>query len=208
MSDKQVYEIKESAIADPGPLGLGGFALTTFVLSMANAHFLPPAVAGVFLPLALWYGGIAQILAGMWEFKKNNVFGATAFTSYGAFWLALASMVLLQGLKLLDFGQQGNIASGTFLVAYTIFTFYMWIGSFRINNALLYVFTTLIICFVLLDLAEFKIISSVPGGIMGILCALGAWYTSAAGVLNTVYGRTVLPVGPRSSAPIQVNVKA
>ncbi|OAT86535.1 acetate uptake transporter [Desulfotomaculum copahuensis] len=208
MADKQVYEIKESAIADPGPLGLGGFALTTFVLSMANAHFLPAAVTAVFVPLALWYGGAAQILAGMWEFKKNNVFGATAFTTYGAFWIALATLILLQGLKLVDFGDQANIASGIFLVAFTIFTFYMWIASFRLNNALLYVFTTLIITFVLLDLGEFKVISSVPGGIMGILCALGAWYTSAAGVLNTVFGRTVLPIGPRSSAPVQVNVKA
>lgn len=207
MSTKTPCELKEPAIADPGPLGLGAFALTTFVLSMANAKLLPTAVASTFLPLALWYGGIAQVLAGMWEFKKNNVFGATAFTSYGAFWLALATMVILQKINLLNFGEQANIATGIFLIAYTIFTFYMWVGSFRLNNALVYVFTTLLICFILLDLAEFKIISSIPGGLMGILCALGAWYTSAAGILNTVYGRTVLPVGPRTTAPVQIKGK-
>ena len=188
-----------NSIADPGPLGLAGFAMTTFVLSMINAKLVPGTIATAFLTLALFYGGIAQILAGMWEFKKNNTFGATAFTSYGAFWLALASIVLFEKLKLIDFGPDRNIAIGLFLVAWTIFTFYMWIGSFKTNNALVFVFTTLVITYILLDLAEFKIISSsVPGGLMGLACAAGAWYASAAGIINSTYGKVVLPVGSRA----------
>ncbi|ACV63011.1 GPR1/FUN34/yaaH family protein [Desulfofarcimen acetoxidans DSM 771] len=200
MADDKIYEIRESSIADPGPLGLAAFALTTFVLSMANAGFIPATVKGVFLPLALFYGGGAQVLAGMWEYKKNNVFGATAFTTYGSFWIALGTLVLFEALKILDFKDQGNIAVGIFLVAFTIFTFYMWIGSFRLNNALIVVFTTLLITFILLDLAEFKFISAKIGGTMGIICAFSAWYTSAAGILNTVYKRVVLPIGPKSSS--------
>ena len=194
-----------NSIADPGPLGLAAFAMTTFVLSMVNAKLVPGTIAPTFLTLALFYGGTAQILAGMWEFKKNNTFGATAFTSYGAFWLALASIVLFEKLKLIDFGPDRNIAIGLFLVAWTIFTFYMWIGSFKTNNALVFVFTTLVITYILLDLAEFKIISSsVPGGLMGLVCAAGAWYTSAAGIINSTYGKVVLPVGSRAPKAIVI----
>lgn len=192
-----VMEIRESSIADPGALGLAGFAFTTFILSMSNAHLVPAALGALFVPGALFYGGIAQVLAGMWEFKKNNVFGATAFTSYGAFWLVLASTVILGALKIVDLGSAEAAGIGLILIGYTIFTFYMWIGTFRLNNALLSVFTFLLIAFILLDLANFGIISSVPGGIFGLITAFCAWYTSAAVILNTVYGHTVLPTGPR-----------
>ncbi len=185
-----------AATADPAALGLGGFALTTFVLSMANAQFIALAAKPVFVGLAFFYGGLAQLLAGMQEFKKNNVFGATAFSTYGAFWMSLAFVVLMELLGVLKFGEAAGQATGLFLVAFTIFNTYMWIGSFRVSVAVCAVFTTLEITFILLDLAEFGFISSVPGGIMGIICALTAWYTSAAVVLNTVYRRTVLPVGP------------
>ena len=190
-------ESKINEIADPGPLGLAAFALTTFTLSMVNAQLVPASIKAVFLTLGLFYGGLAQVLAGMWEFKKNNTFGATAFTSYGSFWLALASMVLLEALKVINYGNDANIAVGLFLIAWTIFTFYMWIGSFKVNNALLGVFSALLVTFILLDLAEFKFISSVPGGIMGLVTAAIAWYTSAAGIINNVSGKVVLPVGPR-----------
>ncbi|KJR47230.1 Transcriptional regulator [Desulfosporosinus sp. I2] len=193
----EVMEIRESAIADPGPLGLAGFALTTFILSMSNAHFVPAELGALFVPLALFYGGLAQILAGMWEFKKNNTFGAVAFTTYGAFWMGLATLVILETLKILNFGASAHAAIGLYLIGFTIFSFYMWIGTFRLNNALLSVFSFLMICFILLDLAEFGYISSVPGGIFGLITAACAWYTSAAGILNPLYGRTVLPVGPR-----------
>ncbi|WP_088225434.1 GPR1/FUN34/YaaH family transporter [Desulfosporosinus sp. FKB] len=194
----EIMEIRESSIADPGPLGLAGFALTTFILSLSNAKLVPAELGTLFVPLALFYGGLAQILAGMWEFKKNNTFGAVAFTTYGAFWMGLAATVILETLKILNFGASGHIALGVYLTGFTIFTFYMWIGTFRINNALLAVFTFVEIAFVLLDLAEFGIISSVPGGVFGLITAACAWYASAAGILNPLYGRTVLPVGSRA----------
>jgi len=137
------------------------------------------------------------LLAGMQEYKKNNVFGATAFSTYGAFWLSVALMTLLTLLE--PYGvsvKWGGPLTGIFLIGFTIFNTYMWIGSFRVNVAVCTVFTTLEITFILLDLAEFRLISSVPGGIMGIITAFAAWYASAAGILNTVYGRTVLPVVP------------
>lgn len=182
--------------ADPSPLGLGGFALTTFVLSVANAQLIPPEAKPAFLGLAFFYGGLAQLLAGMQEFKKNNVFGATAFSTYGAFWLSLATLTVFEATGVINWGGHGGTALGIFLLGFTIFNTYMWIASFRVNGAVCGVFTTLEITFILLVLAEFGIISSVPGGIMGIITAAVAWYASAAGVINSVYQRTVLPVFP------------
>jgi hypothetical protein len=193
----EVMEIRESSIADPGPLGLAAFALTTFILSMSNAQLVPAELGALFVPLAIFYGGLAQVLAGMWEFKKNNTFGAVAFTTYGSFWLGLGTTVILETLKILNFGASEHTAIGLYLIAFTIFNTYMWIGTFRINNALLAVFTFLEITFILLDLAEFGIISSVPGGFLGLITAACAWYASAAGILNPLYGRTILPIGPR-----------
>lgn len=186
-------------IADPGPLGLAAFAMTTFILSLSNAHLLPASVSTLFLTLGLFYGGLAQVIAGYMEFKKNNTFGATAFSSYGFFWISLASLVYLQLTKILNFGTDASIATGTFLIAWTIFTFYMWIGTFRLNMGLLVTFTLLLATFILLDLTEFKIISGPAGGYCGILTALAAWYVSAAGIINPLYGKTVLPIGPFSS---------
>jgi hypothetical protein len=193
----EVMEIRESSIADPGPLGLAGFALTTFILSMSNAQLVPAALGALFVPLGLFYGGLAQLLAGMWEFKKNNTFGATAFTTYGSFWIGLGALVILESVKILNFGASAHAAVGLYLVGFTIFNTYMWIGTFRINNALVAVFTFLEITFILLDFAEFGFISSVPGGMCGLITAACAWYASAAGVLNPLYGRAVLPVGSR-----------
>lgn len=193
-----VLEVKDNPIADPGPLGLAAFALTTFILSLSNAQIIPAAAAALFVPLALFYGGFAQLLAGMWEFKKNNTFGATAFTSYGAFWLALGSLIVMEKLNVLNFGDQAKPAIGFFLLGFAIFTLYMWIATLKLNNALLVTFTLLEIAFVLLILGEFGVINSVPGGYVGLVTAFGAWYTSAAGILNPLFKRTVLPTGPRS----------
>jgi uncharacterized protein len=182
-----IYEIKESSIADPGPLGLACFALTTFCLSMVNAGLVDKAATIVIIALALVYGGATQILAGMWEFKKNNVFGATAFSSYGAFWISLGVFDLLATLKLVTVPSQGV---WLFLLAWTIFTFYMWIGSFGTNKALIATFTLLLIAFILLTIgAAGNAAAHTMGGYVGIATAIVAWYTSAAGVINTVYGR-------------------
>lgn len=203
----------EVKIADPGPLGLAAFALTTFVLSSINANLVPGDILGTFLPLALFYGGLTQLLAGMWEFRSGNTFGATAFSSYGAFWMALGVFVHLQLVGELKFGAHGGIALGLFLLAWTIFTFYMWIGSFKTNKALVVVFSLLLVTFIFLTLGAFGASSfTVIGGWLGILTAVAAWYTSAAGLINSTFGRVVLSVGasnkghgPESS---QTNVRA
>jgi succinate-acetate transporter protein len=194
MADNKVYEIKESAIADPGPLGLACFALTTFCLSMVNAGLVVKESVAVVIALALVYGGATQILAGMWEFKKNNTFGATAFSSYGAFWIFLGVFELLGAQKILVIPPQGV---WLFLLAWTIFTFYMWIGSFGTNKALVTTFTLLLLAFILLTIgAAGNTSAHTMGGYAGILTAIVAWYTSFAGVLNNTFGRVVLPVGP------------
>src|SRR5665647_1865291 len=123
----EVMEIRESSIADPGPLGLAAFALTTFILSMSNAQLVPAALGALFVPVALFYGGLAQVLAGMWEFKKNNTFGAVAFTTYGSFWLGLGTLVILETVKILNFGASAPAAVGLYLIGFTIFNTYMWI---------------------------------------------------------------------------------
>jgi len=203
----EVMEIRESSIADPGPLGLAAFALTTFILSMSNAQLVPAALGALFVPVALFYGGLAQVLAGMWEFKKNNTFGAVAFTTYGSFWLGLGTLVILETVKILNFGASAPAAVGLYLIGFTIFNTYMWIGTFRINNALVAVFTFLEIAFILLVLAEFGFISSVPGGIFGLITAACAWYASAAAILNPLYGRVVLPIGPRGVSVMKESPK-
>lgn len=189
---------KGSPIADPGPLGLTGFALTTFCLSSINAGLVGKESIGIVIALAIVYGGIAQLLAGMWEFKKNNLFGATAFTSYGAFWIAFAIFELGNIFQWFHIPAQGVLL---FLIAWTIFTFYMWIGSFALNKALVTVFTALLVTFILLDFGVAgNHTAHTLGGYFGLFTAFAAWYTSAAGILNTVYGRVVLPIGPLSKS--------
>ena len=191
------------SIADPGPLGLAAFALTTFVLSLFNAEIAPESLEPVVLPLALFYGGVAQFLAGMWEFRKGNTFGATAFGSYGAFWVAFAAYVQVIEPKLLASGStesEVKVATGLFLIGWALFTLYMFVASLRTNAGLISVFLTLFLTFALLAVADLLGASglAVVGGIVGIVSALCAWYTSAAIVTNETWGRTVMPVGPRS----------
>jgi uncharacterized protein len=186
------------AIADPGPLGLAGFAMTTFVLSIFNAGILDKGLEPVVLPLALFYGGLAQLLAGMWEFIKNNTFGAVAFTSYGAFWMSFAAYVKFISPTLpADTAHQ---ATGVFLLAWTIFTIYMTVVTLRISVGLMSVFIPLAITFALLTAGALGQSESITtlGGYCGLLTAITAWYNSFAGILNITWGRTVLPLGVRS----------
>lgn len=182
-------------IADPGPLGLAAFAMTTFCLSVFNAHLITDAkLEAVVLPLALFYGGLAQLLAGMWEFKKANTFGALAFTSFGAFWLSFAALVkfVVPGLPAAT-AYQGV---GLFLLAWTIFTAYMTLAAMRVTGAVLAVFVALTVTFLLLTIGELAKSPSIThaGGYLGLLTAVLAWYGSAAGVVNSTWRRTVLPV--------------
>lgn len=175
-------------VANPAPLGLCGFALTTFVLSCANAGFIsgPQVVLG----LAFFYGGLAQMLAGMWEFKTGNTFGATAFTSYGAFWVALAASIQF---KLIP----DSTSLGVFLLGWTIFTLMLFLASLKTNMALILLFLALLITFALLTVSEFGMTSAHKiGGYFGILTALIAWYAALAGLLASGRSAFTLPVGP------------
>lgn len=183
-----------AAFADPGPLGLAAFALTTFVLSFANAGIIPGAGAAV-LGLALFYGGLTQLIAGIWEFANKNTFGATAFCTYGAFWLAFWYLVSTKGDK-----EAGAGGVGIFLIAFGIFTLYMTVAALRTNGALIAVFAFLTLTFFALGIgaaAGSDVLSHI-GGYLGIITALLAWYTSFAIVTNSTFKRVVLPVFPRA----------
>ena len=177
------------AIANPGPLGLCGFALTTFVLSSANAGLFTGAT--VVIGLALFYGGLAQLLAGMWEFKTGNTFGATAFTSYGAFWLSVAAIL---ELKLVP--PEHPEAMGVFLLGWTIFTGLMLIATLKTNLGLILLFGLLFVTFILLTLGDFGMPTKALGGYLGIVTAIVAWYNALAGLLAAGPSKVRLPVGP------------
>ncbi len=183
-----------AVVADPAPLGLAAFALTTFVLSMFNSGLVSKAGEPVVFGLALAYGGIAQVLAGMWEFRSGNTFGATAFTSYGAFWLSFWAYVQFYA-KDVPASAAGH-AVGLFLIAWGIFTAYMWVASLRTTVAVSAVFLTLTITFLLLGIGDAAGNSSISkaGGYVGLLTAACAWYASFATVTNATFGKTILPV--------------
>src|SRR5919201_4697994 len=194
--------IESVAAADPAPLGLGAFALTTFLLSGHNATFIPDVI---WLGPALFYGGLAQLLAGMWEFRNRNVFGATAFSTYGGFWLGLGIIVVLLETTKIGSGLGPTDvpnALAWFLMAFAIFNFYMLLWSTRINMAVFTVFLTLQITEVLLVIGFFREAHGHPnnwilhaGGWVGIVTAAAASYTSAAGVVNGMSPLPVVPVG-------------
>jgi hypothetical protein len=186
-----------AAIADPAPLGLAAFALTTFILSAHNAGWAPDLA---WLGPALFYGGLAQFLAGMWEFRNRNTFGSTAFTTYGAFWLSLAAFVVLDLFGKVPASVNVAHASGWFVLGFAIFNTYMLLWSATVNRAVFGVFLTLEITEILLFIGYFANQSAGHGllrigGWVGVLTALVAWYASAAGVVNAMAQRPVLPVG-------------
>jgi uncharacterized protein len=184
-------------VADPGPLGLAAFALTTFVLSFFNAELAPKSGEVIVLPLALAYGGIAQFAAGMWEFRTGNTFGAVAFTSFGAFWVSLWFFNQFFAEELKDPGVLGH-SVGLYLIAWGIFTTYMFVASLRTTAAVSLVFFLLAITFFLLGFGNRGANADVIklGGYVGLATAIVAWYASFAVVTNSTFGRTVLPVVP------------
>jgi uncharacterized protein len=199
-------DAKSTLRADPGPLGLSGFGLTTFILSAVNAGILSGAGDGkVVIGLAVFYGGIAQLLAGIWEFANGNTFGATAFSSFGAFWLSFAAL-LIPGFGVTAGTGPSHRALGLYLLGWAIFTGIMMIASLRLNGGLIAVFVLLFLTFLLLALGEFNTPASgaksgltTLGGWIGILTAIAAWYVAAAGVLaSTSKGRINLPLYPMS----------
>ncbi|HYX88236.1 MAG TPA: acetate uptake transporter [Gaiellaceae bacterium] len=193
--------VELSPAADPAPLGLAAFALTTFMLSGHNATFIPDVL---WVGLALFYGGTIQLLAGMWEFRNRNVFGSTAFSTYGGFWLALGVFVVLAETTKLGTALKGpDLDNGLawFLLSFAIFNTYMMLWSLRVNVAVFAVFLTLEITEILLTIGFFRLAhGGTPwilhaGGWAGIVTAATAWYASAAGVVNGMSPRPVLPVG-------------
>jgi uncharacterized protein len=183
-----------SALADPGPLGLAAFALTTFVLSMFNSGLVSSGGEPVVFGLALAYGGLAQLLAGMWEFRTGNTFGAVAFTSYGAFWLSFWAFEQFYAADVpkADVGH----AVGLYLIAWGIFTAYMFVASLRTTAAIAVVFALLALTFFALGIGQAGAHENVVkiGGWIGLATAAAAWYASFAAVVNSTFDRTLMPV--------------
>ena len=193
-------------LCNPAVVGLAGFGLTTLMLQL---HNLGLVALGPVIWLGLIFGGLAQMMAGLQEMKTGNNFGYCAFTSYGAFWIAL-SLMLLAGHFGLWKPSQTDV--GWFLVAWTLFTVILWIGALRIHGAMATTFTLLLVGFVLLDIGHFgfPIFNTIAAWVL-IGCALSAWYMMARILLNEIYGYELLPavkpwIGARAMAPAQVGV--
>jgi succinate-acetate transporter protein len=193
-----------AGIADPAPLGLAAFALTTFLLSAANAKWMNSATGNAWLGYAFAYGGLCQLLAGMWEFRNRNVFGATAFSTYGGFWIGLGLWVLLvaehappAGMTAAAYGAATGHDLGWILLAFAIFNTYMLLWSTQVNAAVFAVFLTLEITEIVLFIGFLGANTNIVkvGGYVGVLTAVCAWYASAAGVANGMGGRLAVPVG-------------
>jgi len=180
--------------ANPAPLGLLGFGMTTILLNLHNAGFFP--LDSMIMGMGIFVGGIAQVIAGVQEWKKNNTFGATAFTAYGFFWITLVASWTMPALGLAQ--KSSAYEMGFFLGLWGLFSLGMFVGTLRINRALQVVFGTLVALFFLLALRDFtgsETVGKVAGWV-GLLCGFSALYASLAQVLNEVYGRVVLPLCP------------
>ena len=182
--------------ANPAPLGLMGFGMTTELLNLHNAGLFP--IDSMVLAMGIFYGGIAQIIAGIMEWKKNNTFGTTAFASYGAFWLTLVALILLPQTGMI--AASPKFAMGFYLLMWGIFTLFMFIGTLKMNKAIMLVFGSLTILFFLLAIRDFtnNEVIGIIAGWEGIICGLSAIYLAMAQVLNEVYKRVVLPVFPNN----------
>ncbi|MBE7169786.1 MAG: acetate uptake transporter [Williamsia sp.] len=180
--------------ANPAPLGLLGFGMTTILLNIHNAGFFE--LDSMIMGMGIFMGGIAQIFAGLQEWKKNNTFGATAFTAYGSFWLSLVALWLIPKTSFGAEYKSSEIAVGFYLLMWGLFTLFMFIGTLKINITLQIIFFSLTVLFFLLAASDFTGNKSIRvfGGWVGIFCGLSAFYGCVAQVLNEVYGRTVLPI--------------
>ena len=191
MSDAQAID----RTGNPAPLGLMGFGMTTILLNLHNAGFFP--LDSMILAMGIFYGGLAQVIAGIMEWKKGNTFAATAFTSYGMFWLSLVALITLPKTALGIAGPGKDFAMPAYLVMWGIFTAVLFLGTLKLNRALQVVFATLTVLFFLLALGDAsgnEVISRIAGW-EGLLCGASAVYTGLAQLLNEVYGRTIWPLG-------------
>ena len=192
MNGDTSFEVKDTT-ANPAPLGLLGFGMTTVLLNIHNAGFYE--MNSMILAMGIFYGGMCQIFAGIMEWKKKNTFGLTAFTSYGAFWLTLVALIVMPKLGWMD--KASNSGMICYLVLWGIFTFLMFIGTLKISRALQFVFGSLAVLFFLLAIGDATESPAIKhfAGYEGIICGASAVYTAIAQVLNEVYGKTVIPLG-------------
>ncbi len=186
--------ILKDTTANPAPLGLLGFGLTTVLLNIHNAGYYE--LNSMILAMGIFYGGLAQIIAGIMEWKKNNTFGTTAFTSYGLFWLSLVALLFLPQFGLAQATSKPAFAAYFFM--WGLFTFVMFLGTLRVNRALQFVFLSLTILFFLLAARDYLGSAAIGtlAGYEGIICGLSAVYTGLAQVINEVYKKVVAPLGP------------
>ena len=192
--DKVFVSQQKDNTANPAPLGLMGFGMTTVLLNIHNAGFFE--IGSMILAMGIFYGGIAQIFAGIMEWKKGNTFATTAFTSYGLFWLSLVALILFPKLGLSE--PPATLALVMYLVMWGVLTAFLFIGTLKLNRALQFVFASLTILFFLLALGDYTGSQTIKqiAGYEGIVCGLSAIYAAMAQVLNEVYGKTILPLGP------------
>jgi succinate-acetate transporter protein len=185
----------ETKLANAAPLGLMGFGMTTVLLNIHNAGLFP--LSAMVLAMGVFYGGVAQVIAGVMEFKRGNTFGTTAFTSYGLFWLSLVATWLIPGLNSPAGGKTPEGFMGWYLALWGVFTFFMWFGTFGKNRVLQFVFLSLTVLFCLLAARDWTGSAFVGtiAGIEGIVCGLSAIYLAMAEVLNEGKGRPILPIG-------------
>ncbi|MBN1903058.1 acetate uptake transporter [Candidatus Sumerlaeota bacterium] len=196
MEESRIIEVKD-ATANPAPLGLLGFGMTTVLLNIHNAGFYE--LGSMILAMGIFYGGVAQIIAGIMEWKKNNTFGATAFTSYGLFWLTLVGLILIPKLGWTETPSNGSMVA--YLILWGIFTSLMFIGTLKLNRALQFVFASLAVLFFLLAAGDATGSAAIKhfAGFEGIVCGASAIYTAIAQVLNEIYKKTILPLGTGAS---------
>jgi succinate-acetate transporter protein len=192
MASTAIAPLKDG-IANPAPLGLCAFGMTTVLLNFHNAGFFE--MNSMILAMGIFYGGLAQVIAGIIEARKNNIFGLTAFTSYGFFWLSLVGLVVMPKLGWVSAPSTNGMVA--YLLIWGIFTFLLFFGTLKLNRALQFVFASLTLLFILLAAGDYTENASIKhfAGYEGIICGASAIYTGVANLLNEVYGRTVLPVG-------------
>jgi succinate-acetate transporter protein len=191
-------EIKAAStplLANPAPLGLMGFGMTTVLLNLHNAGLIAATGMGMIFAMGIFYGGIAQVIAGIMEYRKGNTFGTTAFTSYGLFWISLVALLIFPKLGWATAVDGSSMAA--YLALWGLFTAYMFVGTLRKNRALQFVFGSLAVLFFLLAIGDYTGIAWIKtlAGFEGILCGLSAVYLACAEVLNEAHGRQVLPIG-------------
>lgn len=179
--------------ANPAPLGLLGFSLTTILLNIHNAGFFP--LDAMILAMGLFFGGITQMIAGVMEWKKNNTFGTTAFTAYGAFWLTLVGLIILPKLGLAQ--PATDVSLSLYLAVWGLFTFFMFLGTLNKDFVLKFIFGSLTLLFFMLAVGNFADLLWLKtlAGYEGIVCGTAAFYSAVAQILNETYGKTLLPLG-------------